>query len=175
VAASRETVIQAARGHLAAAERAISAAAVVRSSERQTKAAHPGGQRKSVVVAFSPTTLGARTGVLTISSAQGSSSTAKLTGSGFVQLTLTVSGRGTVRDDQGHTCSGLATCTTRISASDQASITLTATPITATPTDPGTDFLGWGDACDHRDQASSCDLNLTKDTDVSAKFNAPVE
>jgi hypothetical protein len=128
-----------------------------------------------VTVAFSPTTLGARTGVLTISSAQGSSSTAKLTGSGFVQLTLTVSGRGTVRDDQGHTCSGPATCTTRISASDQASITLTATPITATSTDPGTDFLGWGGACDHRDQESTCPLNLTKDTAVSAKFNPPVE
>lgn len=124
----------------------------------------------TVTVAFSPTTLGARTGVLTISSAQGSSSTAKLTGSGFVQLTLTVSGPGTVADDQGHKCSGLATCTTQISASDQASITLTATP-----TNPGSDFfLGWGGACDPRDQASTCPLKLTKDTDVSAKFNPPI-
>jgi hypothetical protein len=124
----------------------------------------------TVTVAFSPTRLGARTGVLTASSAQGGSSTAKLTGSGFVQLTLTVSKYGTVGDDQGHTCSGPATCTTQISAPDQASILLTATPA-----DPGSDFLGWGGACDSRGQVPTCHLDLTQDTAVSAKFNPPVE
>jgi len=81
----------------------------------------------TVSVAFDPTRLGARTGVLTVSSAQGGSSTAELTGRGFVRLTVTVGKYGTVGDGRGFTCSGPATCTTRISAADQASITLTAT------------------------------------------------
>jgi Abnormal spindle-like microcephaly-assoc'd, ASPM-SPD-2-Hydin len=117
----------------------------------------------TVTVVFSPTRLGARTGILTISSAQGGSSTAELTGSGFVQLTLTVSKYGTVGDDQGHTCSGPATCTTQISAPDQASITLTATP------DYVGYFVGWGGACSGKEP--TCHLDLTEDTAVSAKFN----
>jgi len=116
----------------------------------------------AVTVAFSPTTLGAKTGVLTISSAQGSSSTAKLAGRGFVQLTLTVSKYGTVRDDQGHTCSGPATCTTQISAPDQASITLTETGF----------FEGWGGACESRGLEPTCHLDLTEDTAVTAEFTS---
>ena len=116
-----------------------------------------------VTVAFSPTTLGIRTGVLAVSSAPGSSSTAALTGSGFVRLTLTVSSHGTVQDGQGRTCSAI--CTTRISAPDQASITLTVTTVA------GYQFTGWGDACSDV-QAATCHLDRTRDTTVSAWFTA---
>jgi len=119
----------------------------------------------SITVQFAPTTLGGNTGVLTIGSAAGQS-TAELTGSGFVTLTVTITGNGSgsVRDGRGIACP--TQCVEQITAPGQASARLIETP------DQGNVFNTWRDACAQFGKLQGCDLSqITVDTGVIADFH----
>jgi hypothetical protein len=108
----------------------------------------------SITVQFTPTTLGANTGTLTVNSAAGQS-TAQLSGTGFVELTIVIAppGAGTVQTDSGFMCN--QTCTEQVMG-----------PVTLTATQKG--FKDWKGACSGF--ISSCTPNLTADGTVTAEF-----
>jgi hypothetical protein len=114
----------------------------------------------TIGVKFTPQGFGAKSASLVVS-VTGSTSTASLTGTGTVQLTVTKTGAGTVS-------SGDATisCGPTCSASYSAAPTLSATP------DPGFTFTGWsGDGCTGTGTCTPL-LTGTAMTTVVASFTA---
>jgi hypothetical protein len=111
----------------------------------------------TITVQFAPTTLGASTGTLTVSSTAGQSTT-QLSGTGFAKLTIDITPAGaTVQDTSGFACNQ-AECTEQITG-----------PVTLTATSKG--FKDWGNqgACAGV-VGPKCTLNLTQDAIVTAEF-----
>jgi hypothetical protein len=122
-------------------------------------------------VQFAPTALGASMQTLTVDSAAGPA-TAQLSGTGFIDLTITVngSGAGTVQGNDGFTCAppDPTGCTDQVTSP----ITLTETPTNDPQSSDSNVFAGWGGACVGSGANPACELQqITADSDVSAQFD----
>jgi hypothetical protein len=131
----------------------------------------------SVKLTFAPQALGAVTGSLEVDSKVGTS-TVPLKGTGYLTLkiTVTVSGSGagpvapagTVTDDRKRV-SCPDKCSVKVASSEDAAIVLSAQAPAGT--DSGSySFTGWQGACLDRRDASTCALEMTKDTSVGAEL-----
>jgi hypothetical protein len=134
----------------------------------------------NVTVAFAPSTLGDHLTTLTIGASPGQAST-ELTGKGYITLTVTISGPGTVQGLQDGICSPPG-CTQRVTAPQD--ITLTATPNpTPSPSSGGSLYplpnvwRDWTGDC-AKAQGPTCVLSaqdLTVDKNVGADFGHPIQ
>jgi hypothetical protein len=128
----------------------------------------------TVTVQFAPTTLGDFTRVLSLNSPAGQS-TVSLSGTGYVNLTITVTGDGSVSDGQS------PSCTTPADATSTACTEPITGPVTLTPTPgPGQVFAGWespgGDGLCEGTGSSLCEVPpLTQDSAVDASFELRIE
>jgi hypothetical protein len=130
--------------------------------------------RCTVSVQFAPHTLGEVQGALAVEGG-GRSSSASLTGSGFVALTITIAtdpkapgpgSPGTVRDNMGLTTCDSA-CTVQITSADQTRLTLTEAPRPSSGPDRYA-FEAWGGSCSGSDP--TCTPDLSQDANVTAVF-----
>ncbi len=112
---------------------------------------------------FQPSTLGAESATLTATDTTTGTPVDlpvfNLTGNGVPQLSVTITGSGSVSDGASFSC-GTGTCTTTYAAN--ASVTLTATPHT------GSSFSGWSGDCSG---TGTCVLTMSQSHNVTATFN----
>jgi hypothetical protein len=126
----------------------------------------PAGGACLITVTFQPARLGSHTGILTATDEGGLKADRPLTGIGYVELTVGVQG------DEGsgvvHVGDGLADCPPDCSVwVSQPRIGLLAEP------NAGFEFDVWeGEGSCQDDVSPSCELEPTKDTNVSAVFHA---
>lgn len=112
-----------------------------------------------VGVKFTPASVGAKSGSLTVSASPGGSTALSVSGTGSAQVSVSNSGGGTVMSDDGKISCG-ATCMA----------TFTASPVNLTAVADGTHTFGsWGGACSG---TGACSVTLdAASKSVSASFN----
>jgi hypothetical protein len=115
----------------------------------------------AITVQFAPGALGKDTATIIVDSAA-KPATGQLSGTGYVKLTVSLSGTGSVAG-AGISCS--SSCTGELTS---PGITLTATPA------PGLD-VAWGDGCQSAAGGATCTLSVSADTTVSADFYTPIQ
>jgi hypothetical protein len=135
----------------------------------------------TVDLQFSPQGVGPAVGKVILTQAQEGVLTIPLTGTGSVELKLTIAIRTsnapisassvTVQDDQGLlTCH--SSCNIDVTSQNQVNLTLTATP-SGTPSQspaPLFVFTGWSGACTGGPSQPQCTIKMTQDTNVTATF-----
>jgi Transmembrane protein 131-like N-terminal/Divergent InlB B-repeat domain len=124
----------------------------------------------TVTLTFQPTFLGQQSGQLVVETEGAEATAVALGGTGYVQLTVTITGSGTVIDDKGQIdCPEI--CTAEVEQPEDANLTLTATP------DTNRYFVGWGGECSNSGTPpnTACELILTADARVNATFNTNVD